>query len=356
MRKKWIVSAASICLQGTLFPSYSHAQWAACGTGGPVQCAPSGNVGIGTIAPAAPLSIGGTYGALLNAITTPNFGSYGTQDSAGGYRSLIFMDNTNPDVVHVRNNQRGVGGTISLESQPGAAPSVTLLSNGNVGIETTSPNFPLDIKNGTTYEASGNWMAAIEQNTNASGYNGLSVMNAWASSNSTIFEAAMGWNGAATGYYPVFTIDGLGEAIFRPQRTEAMRITYTGLVGIGTTDPCTNSQASSITNCKLSVAGAIQAQEVVVNTGWSDYVLDPSYQLTPLDRVAAYIQEHHHLPDIPSDAEVKDKGVKVGEIESKLLAKIEELTLHMIQSEERNKELEERITKLESQLDQKQER
>jgi hypothetical protein len=36
-------------------------------------------------------------------------------------------------------------------------------------------------------------------------------MNAWASSTSTIFEAAMGWNGVAAGYYPVFKIDGLGK-------------------------------------------------------------------------------------------------------------------------------------------------
>jgi hypothetical protein len=62
-------------------------------------------------------------------------------------------------------------------------------------------------------------------------------MNAWAASSSTIFEAAMGWNGSAAGYYPVFTVDGLGQVIFRPERTEAMRITNTGLVGIGTSNP-----------------------------------------------------------------------------------------------------------------------
>jgi hypothetical protein len=72
-------------------------------------------------------------------------GSYGTQDSAGGYRSLIFMDNSNPDIVHVRNNQRGAGGTVSLDSRTGGAPSVTILSNGNVGIGTTTPGYTLDV-------------------------------------------------------------------------------------------------------------------------------------------------------------------------------------------------------------------
>jgi hypothetical protein len=59
-------------------------------------------------------------------------------------------------------------------------------------------------------------------------------------------------------------------------------------------------------------------------------------------------QAHHHLPDIPSEAEVKDKGVSVGEMQSKLLAKVEELTLHLIQQDKENTELRERIAQLET--------
>jgi hypothetical protein len=69
-------------------------------------------------------------------------------------------------------------------------------------------------------------------------------------------------------------------------------------VGIGTTSSCTNSQAPA--TCKLSVAGAIQAYDVTVNNQWSDYVFDPAYHLAPLPEVAAFIDQHHHLPDIPS--------------------------------------------------------
>jgi len=64
--------------------------------------------------------------------------------------------------------------------------------------------------------------------------------------------------------------------------------------------------------------------------------------------VNAYIQAHRHLPDIPSEAEVKEKGVSVGDMQSKLLAKIEELTLHMIQQDKENRELRERIARLET--------
>lgn len=104
----------------------------------------NGNVGIATATPAYPLSIGGTYSALGNAIAIPNNSSYAGFDSAGSPRSYIWMDNSNPDVVHIRNNQRGVGGTISFESQPGGASSLTVLSNGNAGVGTT-PGYKLDV-------------------------------------------------------------------------------------------------------------------------------------------------------------------------------------------------------------------
>jgi len=107
-----------------------------------------------------------------------------------------------------------------------------------------------------------------------------------------------------------------------------------GNVGIGTTNPTS----------KLSVAGTVQAYEVLVQTGWSDYVFQPGYRLRPLSEVAAYIQANRHLPDIPSAAEVQQKGIGVGEMESKLLAKIEELTLHMIRDEERIADLEARLS------------
>jgi hypothetical protein len=108
-------------------------------------------------------------------------------------------------------------------------------------------------------------------------------------------------------------------------------------VGIGTTNP----------PYLLSVKGTVGAEEfIVTNTGWSDYVFRPGYRLRPLSEVGAYIRANHHLPGIPSEAEVKEKGVSVGEMQSKLLAKVEELTLHMIQAEERNNRLEQQNEEL----------
>ena len=118
-----------------------------------------------------------------------------------------------------------------------------------------------------------------------------------------------------------------------------LRLNALGNVGIGTTSP----------QYLLSVNGTIGAKEVVVtNTGWSDYVFLPRYRLQPLTEVDAYIQAHHHLPDVPSQADVEQNGVSVGEMQAKLLAKVEELTLYMIRAEKENQQLRERIAKLEA--------
>jgi hypothetical protein len=113
----------------------------------------------------------------------------------------------------------------------------------------------------------------------------------------------------------------------------------TGNVGIGTTNPGTN---------KLAVNGTIRAKEVIVETaGWSDYVFADDYELKSLAEVEQHIKEHKHLPGIPSSEEVAEKGVGVGEMQAKLLAKIEELTLHIIAQEKRIEEQSARIVTLE---------
>jgi hypothetical protein len=74
---------------------------------------------------------------------------------------------------------------------------------------------------------------------------------------------------------------------------------------------------------------------VIVDTGWSDYVFADDYRLAPLSEVESHIREKKHLPGIPSAAEVAEHGVSMGEMQAKMMAKIEELTLHMIAQEKR---------------------
>ena len=87
----------------------------------------------------------------------------------------------------------------------------------------------------------------------------------------------------------------------------------------------------------LSVNGNVRAKRVKVYTTWADYVFEKDYKLLKLNEVEAFINKHGHLPEIPSAVEVEKNGIDIGEMNKKLLSKIEELTLYVIQL---NKEIE----------------
>lgn len=118
-----------------------------------------------------------------------------------------------------------------------------------------------------------------------------------------------------------------------------------GHFGIGTLSP----------KSMLDVRGTIVADavEVKVNKGWSDFVFDKNYQLPTLEVVEQHINDKGHLPDIPSEKEVLENGVNVVEMQAKLLQKIEELTLYVIEQDKKIKEQDKKIEGLQSKLESK---
>lgn len=98
------------------------------------------------------------------------------------------------------------------------------------------------------------------------------------------------------------------------------------------------------TGFKAAIDGKLICEEIYVrnSTNWPDYVFSKDYELTPLNEVAEYIEANNHLPNVPSAETLESEGISVGEMQKIQMEKIEELTLYILQ-------LQEKIEKLESQ-------
>ena len=97
--------------------------------------------------------------------------------------------------------------------------------------------------------------------------------------------------------------------------------------------------------------GLIRSKEIKVQLNvWSDFVFAKDYELPTLEELEAYILQNQHLPDIPSETEVIENGVNLGEMNAKLLQKIEELTLYLIEQNKQNKAQQKKIEQLEQKV------
>jgi len=139
--------------------------------------------------------------------------------------------------------------------------------------------------------------------------------------------------------------NGGGGFLFRTknengQVNDALTIRKNGHVGIGTTNPGNYY--------RLNVNGPIRANEIVVDTDGADFVFEDDFDLLPLNELEQSIKQNRHLPGIPSAKEVEANGVSLGEMQTKLLQKIEELTLYVINLKKENEVLKERMATLET--------
>ncbi len=92
----------------------------------------------------------------------------------------------------------------------------------------------------------------------------------------------------------------------------------------------------------LNVGGKVISEEVRVElqVDWPDYVFDQDYPLKKLEELEYEIETIGHLPDVPSATQIAEEGHHLGSIQIKMLKKIEELTLYIIDLNKRISSLE----------------
>jgi len=243
------------------------------------------------------------------------------QTSTAGYRALLISPNLE-GVGSGTANYLIDAGTSSAAGGGGTYTSkFVVTSAGTVGIGTTTPSFPLSIST----VASGDAMRI----TNTSSGNAVIEYFTSDGSQTYIGQVPGSWGGLTNSpsvYESNRTIS-ITPVLNTPQ--SGINLLTNGNVLIG--------QISQVNSAyKLDVAGNARANEIVVNTTGADFVFGPSYKLSSLSSLERYIGHYHHLPEIAPAKQMQAEGLNVGENETKLLQKVEELTLYII---ELNKQL-----------------
>ncbi len=296
-------------------------------------------VGIGTSTPISKLHVTGggmTLGTNVNApatedgylslgdintSSTPTNPDWSTKTTllinAQDYSTIGFHDSGNRvDFIRVGSGMIDLGYDGGFGAAHIGLPKGIWGSGGNVGIGTTSPidyaQLHVHGPGGIVSTGPGSQIRIRDQQS-------ARTTEPWLDE----------WSWYATGNVSRFHRPGLGDV---------MAFSSLGNVGIGTINPG---------NFKLAVEGIIGAREVEVKTGaWADFVFDDAYSLPSLQSVREHIATKKHLPGIPSEAEVKRDGYALGAMDAKLLQKIEELTLYILEQQKRIERLERELVPL----------
>lgn len=195
-----------------------------------------------------------------------------------------------------------------------------VLLSGKLAIGTTTPDGQLTIVEvGSTLTVGGHSIGFNRNYVDGKIYNQQST--AWQI------------NGEGTG----FAIQGFNGAFNQP-----FKILNNGDVGIGTPNP----------KYKLDVIGTIRAREIKVDLSGADFVFEKDYKLMPLKDLDKFVKKNKHLPEIAPAKEMEENGTNLGNLNSKFLQKIEELTLYVISQNQSIEELKQ-LVKLQNEKIQK---
>ncbi|MCP4176262.1 MAG: hypothetical protein GY756_00680 [bacterium] len=309
---------------------------------------PSGNVGIGTTNPDAKLTVAdnikvSSYSPRIILQRNTNDGGY-----LQGIQTRLLDGTDNWYFGNIDANRWAI-------SKGGWNSDVmfNIHESGNIGIGTTTPSEKLEIggdskvniKVGrwTSLGTTGSGIATILGNNVKASTNVDGVMEFITSTADGAKAIKMQYNEGISFH----TFQGSVTAGNAFAGYERMRIDNEGNVGIGTANTTYNSETY-----KLGVKGKILTTEIkLINIAdWADFVFEPTYKMPTLKEVENFIKINKHLPDVPSEKEVRENGINVGEMNATLLQKIEELTLYTIEQQKILEKQNKRINQLEDKL------
>ncbi len=280
----------------------------------------------------------GVSGMTAQTITGTTWAEYVFTVTATAIRPLIrvYAGNTN--------TQNVAGNTVEIDN-------VSILP---AGTDTTAPTPPsnLSASNITQTSANLSWTASTDNIgvTNYGIYNNGLLQNSTGSTST---------NFLLTGLSPSTSYNLTVRALDAAGNESANSNTVTFVTGNTTAVPYTTDNANLITvdwtardlfanrnlgigttntyGYRLAVAGGAIAESVRVKlqSQWPDFVFTDTYALPSLEEVEHHIEEQGHLIGIPSAAEVMQDGIDLGNMNARLLQKIEELTLYILQLEKR---------------------
>ncbi len=316
-----------------------------------------GDVGIGTTNPNHLLHVNGGDLFVQSSSGLIRFGYDGSNEwqmaTTGGGADLRWYTTTDggttitPRHYFSQNGNMGVGGF--------SGPGVPLgrLDVVGAGVSSSTNTFLLRSSIGDTL------LRMRDDGRMGIGYNGTSYgrtlnMGGTGINFYTANEAAFGgavfptdtslviWSNSAANNYLVLqpSWGNTGVGTYTPNAK--FHVNGTQLIG--------GNSARIATGYSLSVDGKIIAEEVKVqlSTSWPDYVFGKNYKLMPLEELEESINKNKHLPNIPAAAEIEKDGISLGDMNKRLMEKVEELTLYIIDLNKKNNALAEKVEKLEA--------
>ena len=276
----------------------------------------NGNLGINVADPLNPLSFDNNLGNKIALWGSNNTDHYGLGIAGSTLRFYVPSASERFEL--------GTGNATNFTEK------IRITGNGNIYVGVTTSTYQHHLKSNVSGQL-------VLENGNA---HNAGVVNSLAFKTAGRFDGlikttAIDGTNARLGF---FTFSSISESGL----LERMSITDGGDVLIGTTNE------SLGVGYKLRVKGKIISEEVKVQlqAQWPDYVFAENYDLKPLEQVEKFIQTHHHLPNIPAASELQNSGIELGEMQRRMMEKIEELTLYMIELKKENETMKKQLEEL----------